>query len=86
MVLFATDAEDRLQGTVTGGDIRRALLRGISLETPVAEAMNRSFTAIEKDDDPAEKVAEGKRRHLCLLPVTDDGHISDIIDLTRLKA
>lgn len=86
MVMFATDAEDRLQGTVTGGDIRRALLRGISLETPVAEAMNRSFTAIEKDDDPAEKVAEGKRRHLCLLPVTDDGHISDIIDLTRLKA
>ncbi|MDE7116879.1 MAG: nucleotidyltransferase family protein [Muribaculaceae bacterium] len=86
MVLFATDAAGRLQGTVTGGDIRRALLRGVSLDAPVAEAMNRSFTAIESGEDPAGKVAEGKRRHLCLVPVTDGGHITDIIDLARLKA
>ncbi len=86
MTLFAVDEDRRLSGTVTGGDIRRALLRGVSLESPVTEAMNTSFTAIASSEETTRKVAEGKRRHLKLLPVTEDGILTDIIDLDNLRA
>ncbi len=86
MLLFAVDDDIRLRGTVSGGDIRRALLRGVPLDAPVSEAMNVRFTAIETGDNPAEKVAEGKRRHLRLIPVTDNGHITDILNLDSIKA
>ena len=40
-VAFVTDAEDRLVGSVTDGDLRRALLEGrLDLSMPVAEVMN----------------------------------------------
>lgn len=86
MTLFAVDNDRRLRGTLTGGDIRRALLRGVALDSPVSEAVNSNFTAIESPDEMAEKVAVGKKRHLKLLPVTSTGIITDIIDLDNLRA
>lgn len=86
MTLFAVDDNHKLLGTVTGGDIRRALLRGLPLSTPVNKAMNTGFTAIDSDRNIAAKVAEGKRRKLKLIPVTENGIITDIINLDKIKA
>jgi dTDP-glucose pyrophosphorylase len=44
-IALVVDAERRLVGTVTDGDVRRALLRGIALDTAVAEIMNRQPAA-----------------------------------------
>lgn len=41
-ILLVVDAERRLLGTVTDGDIRRSILQAVSLEAPVTEIMNRS--------------------------------------------
>ena len=41
-ILLITDSEDRLLGTLTDGDIRRAILAGYSLERPVIEIANSS--------------------------------------------
>jgi dTDP-glucose pyrophosphorylase len=40
-IALIVDAEQRLVGTVTDGDVRRALLRNTSLDAPVREIMNR---------------------------------------------
>ena len=42
-IALVTEADQRLVGTLTDGDIRRALLRGIDLESPVEEIMFRDF-------------------------------------------
>jgi dTDP-glucose pyrophosphorylase len=39
-VALVTDADDRLLGIVTDGDVRKALLRGASLDAPVGPSMN----------------------------------------------
>jgi dTDP-glucose pyrophosphorylase/CBS domain-containing protein len=44
-IALVVDAEQRLVGTVTDGDVRRALLRGIALDTTVADIMNRQPAA-----------------------------------------
>lgn len=87
MLLFAVDREGRLCGSVTDGDIRRALLRGVRLDEDVSEAMNSRYTAITPGDDTTALVAEGKRRHLHLLPVTDGkGRIENIINIDAIEA
>ena len=41
-IALAVDSDFRLIGTVSDGDIRRALLKGYSLESPVRELINRN--------------------------------------------
>ena len=42
-ILFARDADGRVIGAVTDGDIRRRLLTGISIQGEVASCINRNF-------------------------------------------
>lgn len=41
-IAIATEDDGRLAGTVTDGDIRRGLIRGLALNSPVSAIMNRS--------------------------------------------
>ena len=85
MTLFATDSEGRPGGAVTDGDIRRALIAGANLDDPVRKVMHTDFLAIYPGDDLWLKMAEGHRRHVALLPVVEEGKITDIIDLHKMK-
>ena len=38
--VLVVDLDGKLLGTVTDGDVRRALLRGLNLESPIVEVMN----------------------------------------------
>ena len=81
MTLLAVDADGRLQGTLTDGDVRRALLAGLGLDSRVADAMHRNFRSLGADMTAAE-IREARALGIRLLPVVDaDGRISRIIDL-----
>jgi len=45
---LVVDASGCLVGTVTDGDVRRAILREVSLDAPVAEVMQKSFVSLEE--------------------------------------
>lgn len=76
------DEEGRLLGTVTDGDIRRGILKGISLESPVSRIMNPHPVKIPKLNDRESILnilRENKVRHL---PVVDD--TGRVIGIERL--
>lgn len=85
MTLFAVDDAHTVRGTVTDGDIRRALIHGTPLTAPVSDAMHRHFTALRHgQEDVVDTLREARARGLKLLPVVnDDGQIVEIIDLSR---
>ncbi len=86
--LFVHDEERHIVGSVTGGDIRRAILRGTPLDTPVTEAMNAGFVALDRQDPRChEIVREARNKGIELLPVLDvDRHLIEILDLSKIKA
>ena len=45
-IALVVDAEDRLLGTLTDGDIRRGLIHGKTMESRVEEVMHREFLSI----------------------------------------
>ena len=45
-IALVIDDDGRLAGTMTDGDIRRALLGGFSLDSPLAPHFQRKFTSV----------------------------------------
>lgn len=86
MTLLVTDADGRMVGTLTDGDVRRALLRGVKLDAPVSEAMFRKFRFLSEGEVNPDTLRELRRHRLTLIPVLDgDGHIRDVIDTRVTK-
>jgi len=77
--------DGRLAGLVTDGDLRRALLRGTSLDSAVGEIMNRSPVVAPASTSHAEALALLRRRMMRHLPLVDrDGRLVDLVLLDDL--
>lgn len=85
MVLFAIDEDNRMVGTLTDGDSRRALISGASVNDPISKAMHRNFNALTVGVDyDVRHLREQKYNKMHLVPVLDDNRrIVDIVDLER---
>lgn len=87
MTLFVTDGAGRLTGSLTDGDIRRALLAGHSLQSPVADAACRSFKALRGDAGDVELMRACRARGIKLLPrLNPDGTAAELVDLSVTRS
>lgn len=85
MTLIVTDREGHVSGTVTDGDIRRALLGGATLQTPVEEAAHKDFSSVGPDT-PVDRIKQARLKGIRLLPVIDSaGKLVDTLDLTKVE-
>jgi len=78
-IALVTDREGRLLGTLTDGDVRRALLALQSLHEPVKRFMNRRPCCIDEHQSRDEAVCLMKSRRLRQIPVLDGrGRVVDL--------
>lgn len=85
MTLIVTDHEGHVSGTVTDGDIRRALLGGATLQTPVEGAAHKDFSSVGPDT-PVDRIKQARLKGIRLLPVIDSaGKLVDTLDLTKVE-
>lgn len=86
MTLFVVDGNACLVGTLTDGDVRRALLAGIGLDYCVTEAMHRNFRVLHSGTPDVEALRAMRKKGITLVPVVDDeNRIERIIDLTTTR-
>jgi dTDP-glucose pyrophosphorylase len=88
MTLFAMDNEGRLKGTLTDGDIRRALIAGKNLDEPVSVAYHSNFKFLVNDEtDIVRKIKQLKEDFkIQLLPLLDkNGRVLNIYNLKKQK-
>ncbi len=71
-IALVVDHANRLLGTVTDGDIRRAVLGGATLEAPVSACMQRQFTAVGVAASRAEVLDLLRARSLRHVPVLEE--------------
>ncbi|MDE6160896.1 MAG: NTP transferase domain-containing protein [Muribaculaceae bacterium] len=82
MTLFAIDPAGRVCGTLTDGDIRRALLAGCTLGSPVSSAARRDFRSVRGPAPDVAALRECRMEGITLVPQLDaDGRLERIIDL-----
>jgi dTDP-glucose pyrophosphorylase/predicted transcriptional regulator len=81
-IALVVDETGRLVGTVTDGDVRRGLLRGIGLEQPVDRVMNPKPTVAHVSQDRDSVKALMRSTGLRQIPILDDdGRVIDLIEL-----
>ena len=71
-IALVVDEQQRLIGTLTDGDIRRGLLNGATLESPVEQLMNRQFRFVRTTYDNAAALEMMRKLRLAQIPVLDD--------------
>ena len=83
MTLIVVESSGKVTGTVTDGDIRRALIKGATLSMPVTAAMNRRYRSLRPGAQPDE-IAAAREAGVKLLPEVDhNGILTGLFDFTR---
>lgn len=87
LVLFVVDDQERMVGTLTDGDSRRALIKGFSVNDKVEVIMHRDFNSMKIEDlDNVKEIKRQRELKMMLIPVLDfDNHIVEIINLENHK-
>jgi dTDP-glucose pyrophosphorylase len=84
-IALVTDASRRLLGTVTDGDIRRGILRGIELTSAVVSVMNPTPLVMRESESESAALVLMKQRSIHHLPVVDSaGCVLRLITDTEL--
>jgi len=81
-IALVADGNGRLLGVVTDGDVRRAILRGVSLDRPVHLIMCRDVTVARSSARRDELLDLMRARDLKHMPVVDES--GSIVDLKVL--
>ena len=71
-IALVVDGEQKLLGTVTDGDVRRGLLSGIDVQSPVSMIMNLDPVKAKSSDDRQLILSIMKQNKLHQIPVVDD--------------
>jgi dTDP-glucose pyrophosphorylase len=86
-IVLVVDQKQKLMGTVTDGDIRRAILRGQPLGIAAAEIMNRKFHHGQAGDESAALLVMMRRLQLSQMPLLDgDGKVVGLKTLEQMLA
>lgn len=85
LVLFVIDENNRMVGTLTDGDARRALIAGASVNDKIEKVMHRDFNYMRAEEiGDVKEIKHQKEMKMKLVPVLDaDMHIVDIINLEK---
>ena len=83
-VLLVLDGNQKLIGTLTDGDVRRALLNGTNIDSSIEGVFNRRYTSFPEYNYSLDKIKElFLIKRIELIPLTDEsGKVADFITWT----
>lgn len=86
-ILFVVDSQDVLMGSLTDGDVRRALLKGCTVDDKVDEAIETNPKFIIKGQNNLEKVIEYREGDFKIVPVVDGNRkVLNVINFRKVKS
>ncbi|RZK65688.1 MAG: CBS domain-containing protein, partial [Pedobacter sp.] len=70
-ILFVVDEDEKLVGSLTDGDVRRGLIKGMSTSDPVSSIIQSSPRFLRKGEMDLKKVIEYREGNFRILPILD---------------
>ena len=83
-ILFAINDNKQLIGSITDGDIRRGLLKGFSIENPIAEIINSNPKFIRKENYSIDEIKNLINNNFKVIPVVDNNNV--IINIINFRS
>ena len=86
-ILFLVDENNKLLGTITDGDIRRGLIKGLDLETDITQFIQNNPKFFVRESFDLAQMQEWRRLDYRIIPVLDqNGIIKDIVNFRTQKS
>lgn len=88
MVVFVLNNKEQVVGTLTDGDIRRALLHGLRLSARVCDVMKTEFAFLKTaESDHTSTINAHRRRNITVIPLLDEkNHLIKIYNLKEMRS
>ena len=83
-ILFAINEKNQLIGSITDGDIRRGLLKGLSIENPISEIINPNPKFIRKENYSIAEIKNLRNKHYTVFPIIDKNDV--IINIISFRS
>ena len=87
--LIVTDNRKKLLGTITDGDIRRAIIDDIDKDSPVSKVMRKDPVSAKHNASKKELINLMSERNLLAIPIVDENKritgLETLLDLTIIK-
>jgi dTDP-glucose pyrophosphorylase len=84
-IALITDEQDKLIGTLTDGDIRRGLLKGMDLNSPIEPVVYKTPTVAKLSETKEEILKKALAKKLHQIPIVDDqGRVLGIKEINEL--
>lgn len=86
-ILFVVDADDKLIGSLTDGDIRRGLLNNFTIESVIDSIIQPNPRFIRKGNYDILKIIEYRERNYKVIPVLNDNeNVVNVINFRYIKS
>jgi dTDP-glucose pyrophosphorylase len=86
LTLFVVDDSKKLLGSLTDGDIRRALINNLSIDAPIEKVMNKKPKYIRLNSFTIDEIDLFKEKEIDLVPIIDENDLLiKIVDLSKKK-
>jgi dTDP-glucose pyrophosphorylase len=84
--LFVVNSDNKMVGTLTDGDIRRSLITGLPINTPVDDVMHKDFQYITQADWDVRRLKILRKKDILFIPILDEEqHIEGVCNLMKYK-
>ncbi|MFC6099489.1 nucleotidyltransferase family protein [Olivibacter domesticus] len=86
-IMFVVNEQDQLVGSLTDGDVRRGLIKGLSIDQPVDEIIQPNPKFLRKGEADIERVIAYREGSFRILPILDnDNKIVNVINFRETKS
>lgn len=82
-VLFLVDEDNRLKASLTDGDIRRGLINGLDLETPLMKFTQQAPKAFMRGQYDLTEMQNWRERNFRIIPVVDPANV--VVDIVNFR-
>ncbi|WP_299127614.1 nucleotidyltransferase family protein [uncultured Winogradskyella sp.] len=86
-VVFVVDEDDKLIGSLTDGDVRRGLIKGVNLEDTVDKIIQDNPKFIRKDKRDILQIIDYRERNFKIVPVLDkDDKVINVVNFRNMRS
>lgn len=87
LTLFVLNDYSQIIGTLTDGDIRRALVNGLSLHCTLDKVMHKDFKFIRQEEFNVANLRSFRDHRIMFIPIVDtENHVVDVVNLQKFKS
>lgn len=87
LTLFVLNDNSQIVGTLTDGDIRRALVNGYDLGCTLDKVMHRDFKFIRQEEFTVANLKSFRDRCIMFIPILDaKNHVVDVVNLQKFRS